>query len=200
MNKKENSNLLYCNTEQELETRSEENNPMIVSGYIAKWNTPTKIREFTEQIKQGAFTKSLENRDIVALYNHDKSKVLGRLSNGTLQLREDDVGLYADIYLDENQSSHRDLYSSIKRGDIKGCSFGFIKQNSRIRMENRMSNLVDVDLREVTITAFPQYTDTVISARSEMYEEMYDEVQKDFMKKELEDAILRIEEVKKNYE
>ena len=200
MSKNEINGLMYCNTEQELETRSEDNNSMIISGYIAKWDSPTQIRQFTEQVKRGAFTKSLEKRDIVALYNHDKSKVLGRLSNGTLKLREDDVGLYADIYLDENQSSHRDLYSSIKRGDIKGCSFGFVRGTSKTKMENRMMSLVDVDLREVTITAFPAYTDTVISARSEMYEEIYEEINRDYMKKELGDAISRIEEVKKNYE
>lgn len=59
-----------------------------------------------------------------ALYNHDPNYVLGRTSAGTLTLREDEKGLYFDVRAPDTQWG-RDLYASVKRGDVNQCSFGF---------------------------------------------------------------------------
>src|SRR3546814_12849922 len=65
-----------------------------LSGYIAKFNSPTTIGSFTEVIRPGAFRSSLQSGvDILALADHDASKVLGRTQSGTLTLTEDDAGL-----------------------------------------------------------------------------------------------------------
>jgi hypothetical protein len=53
---------------------------------------------FREIIRPGAFTQTLKDKDDVrALVDHDPSKILGRTTAGTLDLREDKKGLAVDI-------------------------------------------------------------------------------------------------------
>ena len=65
-----------------------------LSGYIARFDSEARIGTFTETIKPGAFRASITSgRDILALADHDESRVLGRTKSGTLELREDGDGL-----------------------------------------------------------------------------------------------------------
>jgi len=82
---------------------------------------------FRERFLPGAFTRSLasDKTDVRCYFNHDPSKILGRQSNGTLQLFDSPEGLNFRCQLDPKQQAHRDLHSSIKRGDINSCSFAF---------------------------------------------------------------------------
>ena len=61
-----------------------------LTGYAAVFGAETRVGDFIEKIKPGAFTRSLESgRDVLALADHDTSAVLGRTSSGTLALHED---------------------------------------------------------------------------------------------------------------
>ena len=52
---------------------------------------------FVEVIDAGAFDRTLsESPDVVALFNHDSSAVLGRTTSGTLKLHVNVLGLYFD--------------------------------------------------------------------------------------------------------
>ncbi len=76
----------------------------------------------------GAFRDSLASgRDVKALLNHDAKAIpLGRLQNGTLTLTDSDAGLDMRKYQsDKSISSHRDVYASVKRGDLSEMSFAF---------------------------------------------------------------------------
>lgn len=99
---------------------------------------------FREVIRPGAFTKTLaDGADVRALFNHDPSLILGRTKAGTLNLREDDTGLY--IELEPADTSYaRDLLESIKRGDIDQMSFAF-----RVIRDRWTYNENDLDLREL---------------------------------------------------
>jgi HK97 family phage prohead protease len=79
---------------------------------------------FRERIAPGCFTRALADKatDVRMLFNHSQNHVLGRQSNGTLQLFDTPEGLNFCCKLDPNQQAHRDLHSSIKRGDIYDCS------------------------------------------------------------------------------
>jgi phage head maturation protease len=66
----------------------------ILSGYCALFNTEALIAGmFRERIAPGAFADSLRADDIRICYNHDIDRVLGRVSAGTVRLREDARGL-----------------------------------------------------------------------------------------------------------
>lgn len=135
-------------------------------GYAARFGQPALIEGFTEIILPGAFKRSLAGpaaASIRAVYEHDDAALLGRVGAGTLRLSEDDVGLAFELDLPDT-SLGRDLSELVKRGDVAGCSFGFVPVKEDWQGELR--SLQDVDLHEITITANPAYTTTTVSVRS----------------------------------
>jgi HK97 family phage prohead protease len=116
-----------------------------------------------------AFKASLNRgNDVRALVDHDSSKLLGRTSNKTLRLEEDAKGLRVEIDMPDT-SYARDLLASVKRGDIRGMSFGFIvpKGGDRFASEGgkTIRELRNIDLHETTVTSIPAYGATSITVR-----------------------------------
>ena len=58
------------------------------------------------------------------LYNHNSDYILGRTTNGTAKVISDLNGLHFSANLPDT-SYPRDAKAVIKRGDVRGCSFGF---------------------------------------------------------------------------
>lgn len=134
-------------------------------GYAARFNEPTQLGGFSEIIKPGAFKRSLASDagpKIRAIYEHDSRSLLGRMGSGSLRLYEDAQGLAFEIDLPDTQLG-RDLPVLVERGDVAGCSFGFIAQGESWEGETR--HLTDVDLFEITITADPAYDTTTVQVR-----------------------------------
>ena len=148
-----------------------------LTGYAAKFNEESKpLRdwwgdEFVEVIVPGAFKNSLENNTIKALYNHNPDYVLGSTKSGTLRLEEDEIGLRFDLDLPNTQIAN-DLYESVKRGDIDGVSFGFkVKEDKWTEVKTdtgwkTIRTLREIDLIEISPTAFPAYEQTEVDCRS----------------------------------
>ncbi|MCS2609377.1 HK97 family phage prohead protease [Halomonas dongshanensis] len=134
-------------------------------GYAARFDAPTQLDGFSERIRPGAFTRTLASKDapnVRAIYEHDGRALLGRAGSGSLRLHEDDQGLAFELDLPDTQLG-RDVATLVKRGDVHGCSFGFIAQGESWEGETRV--LEDVDLLEVTITATPAYDTTSVQVR-----------------------------------
>ena len=138
-----------------------------LAGYIAKFDNPTHIGGFTEVIRRGAFAASLSaGRDILALADHDTSRVLGRTRSGTLTLAEDATGLAFALELPDTQAG-RDLAALAERGDLGGCSFAFTVPNGGDHWSGNTRELRSVDLDEVSIVqSRPAYPDTEVHLRS----------------------------------
>ena len=117
----------------------------------------------------GAFAESISTDDIVALFNHDVSAVLGRTRPGTLRLREDPQGLAYEVDVPDTQLA-RDLVTLIERGDIAGNSFRFqTLADEWERGENGepdIRTLVKVRLQDVSPVTFPAYPQTDVALRS----------------------------------
>ena len=150
-------------------TTREENDTRCIEGYFAVFNSNYEIAPgMSESVAPGAFSRSLSG-DIRALINHDTTLVLGRTKAHTLQLREDEHGLWGHIDINPNDADAMNLYERVKRGDVDGCSFGF-----EIRSEDTDISesgdvhwtIKDVELYEVSCCTFPAYGETNISARS----------------------------------
>lgn len=152
-----------------LEIRSaSEGEGRTAAGYAALFNVETDIGGYwKETIAPGAFSKSLQERDVVALHSHDTGRVVGRTGAGTLTLREDATGLAFSNDLPDT-SDGRDLAVQIERQDIPGMSFGFItrKQEWDETVEPPKRTILEADLYEITYTAFPAYPDTSVGLRS----------------------------------
>ena len=148
---------------------------MAIGGYAALFNSPShNLGGFIERIAPGAFTRSLqESPDVKALFNHDANMILGRTKSGTLSLSTDERGLKWRAVLDPNNSDHRNIHASIKRGDISDCSFAFTVQpggddwtdadGSDDVYANR--TLKDVNLLDVSAVTYPAYGGTSVDAR-----------------------------------
>ena len=96
-----------------------------LAGLAAVFNQPTEIGgSFIELIAPRAFRDVLTS-DVVCLFNHDASHVLGRTTNHTLRLEETDRGLAFACDINSEDAGALALYARIVRGDITGCSFSF---------------------------------------------------------------------------
>lgn len=153
---------------QPLEVRADQG-AMTLTGYAAVFGQATDLGPFREQIAPGAFSDTLRRSDVRALFNHDASKVLGRLSAGTLRLTEDATGLSAEIDLPDTTDG-RDVRELVRRGDVSGMSFGFSVPVGGDRWDFTddvpLRTITAVQLYEVSAVTFPAYEGTSIALRS----------------------------------
>lgn len=150
-------------------TTREDGESPIIEGYFAVFNSIYQITDYmTESIAPGAFSNTL-GEDVRALVNHNPTLVLGRTTAGTLELRQDDKGLWGRIKVNPNDRDAMNLYERVKRGDVDQCSFGFdiTDEEPAPKPDGSVHWLIKaVRLYEVSCVTFPAYEDTNITARS----------------------------------
>jgi HK97 family phage prohead protease len=158
----------------EFKTRSEGDDKYI-EGYFVVFNSIYEMWDgATESIAPGAFDSTLSD-DIRALVNHDSTLVLGRTAAHTLELTQDERGLFGRIKINPNDSDAMNLYARVQRGDVSQCSFGFdiLSEETDFRDDGSVHwTITDVKLYEVSCCTFPAYEATSINARKRDYEEL----------------------------
>lgn len=150
-----------------VEVRAAEGGKVTIGGYAVLFGSHTVIGDsYREVIARGAFAEAIKG-DVRALVDHDTGRVIGRTTAGTLRLAEDLTGLSVEIDLPDTTDG-RDLAALIERGDISGMSFGFnvTKQTWDETGDLPTRTIEAVNLREVSVVAFPAYPDTSIALRS----------------------------------
>ena len=139
-----------------------------VEGYASVFNSMSEdLGGFREIILPGAFKNAL-NDDIRALYNHDSNYLLARTASGTLEVKEDDKGLYYRFEM-PNTSYGNDLLELYKRGDLTQSSFGFtvdkdswrLEDGQHVRYIESVSSLFDV-----SAVVYPAYVQSSSGLRS----------------------------------
>lgn len=125
-----------------------------------------------ERIAEGAFASVLrKNPDVRCLFNHDSNYVLGRTSAGTLELDEDEVGLFYRCAVGDT-SYGRDLRTLLERGDVTQSSFAFrVARHGDTWEEDDDGNLVRTihqfsELYDVSPVTYPAYTTTDVGLAS----------------------------------
>lgn len=154
--------LSELRTEGEGDTRK-------VKGYAAVIDKLSEdLGGFREKVAAGAFTKTLQEADVRALFNHDANFVLGRRKSGTLSLAEDRNGLAFEATPPDTQWA-RDLMVSVDRGDIDQMSFAFRTIKDQWADQDKplaTRTLLEVQLLDVSIVTFPAYPQTTVAVRS----------------------------------
>ena len=147
----------------------EEGDTLTATGYAAVFESNSQnLGGFIERVQKGSFTKTLQEADVRALYNHEPDMLLGRTSAGTLRLEEDDHGLRYDIDLPATQLG-RDVAELLRRGDLNSSSFGFRTIGDEWTETSDgypMRRLTEVALRDVGPVTFPAYPAAAASLRS----------------------------------
>ena len=112
---------------ENMETRHAEDGGMVVEGYATTFNMPYRLcgdEKITvnEQIDRNAFAET-DMSDVIMQYDH-QGRVFARISNGTLQLTEDEHGLRIRADLSGTEIG-RQLFEEIRGGYTNKMSFGF---------------------------------------------------------------------------
>lgn len=154
----------------EVRVEGQDKEPKLV-GYAVRWDERSKPLPFIERFKKGAFANALANGgDVLALVDHDRSKVIGRRSNGTLELSEDDQGLRVVIRPNIETTYGRDVVAAVRRGDVSGMSVGFVATRDQWVPDaeaGQVREVLEAELREVSVASFPAYVGTNVQQRSE---------------------------------
>jgi uncharacterized protein len=160
----------------EIRETNDEDGKRTISGSI-KYNTDSnEMRDwwgdtFVEEIAEGAFDESLKIRNVVGLWSHVTSQVLGNTKSGTLRIENTKSELRFELDIPDTTIGN-DAWISIKRGDVDGISFGMKVTKDKWSSEDRESgkvykrSILNAELYEISPVAFPAYPSNEVSVRS----------------------------------
>lgn len=149
-----------------------------ITGYVNAVERDSKVlpremafdaaSDFVEQVGAGVFKRAISrNPNVKLFFNHCRE--IGSVSGGELELREDNIGLYADARISDIET-----VEAARRGELRGWSFGFSGAKSRwetISEKLCRRYLTEFDLFEVSIlTKEPAYVGTSVEVRGEAAE------------------------------
>lgn len=147
---------------------------MIIEGYPIVYNTYADLWGFREIIRPGATTEALKRSDEIVLWNHESGQPMARKSNGTLEVQEDEKGVFIRADVSKTRWG-RDGYEAIDNGITDKMSFAFDIANGGENWIQEEVAGVHIPVREITEfseiydyspVTFPAYNDTEIQARS----------------------------------
>lgn len=152
---------------------TERESEMLFSQQRGKW--------FKETMQKGVFQRSInKSTNIPLLLEHDWNRELANTANGTLELREDNIGLRFDATIDD-----ANLYEEIRSGKINSCSFGFkVNEQEYQEVNSRLEKryVKDITLLECSLVKNPAYVGSLVESRAledalKMDEQMTEESQ-----------------------
>lgn len=144
---------------------------LILSGRPVVYESPTQINDiggsYIEIITRGALDGA-DIGDVRLLVGHDASRIPLARTPRTMSLERDADGLTFRAQLPDTEAG-REAYQAVERGDIRGLSFAFTVPDggdeydpkTNTRRINRIAKVY-----ECTLTAFPAYESTTVSAES----------------------------------
>lgn len=141
--------LAAIEAKQDEEDQAEERK--VVEGYATTFDAPYVLYEdedlvFLEQVDAKAF-KNTDMNDVIMQYNHE-GRVFARQTNGTLEVKADDKGLFISADLGGTEIG-RELFEEIRGGYTNKMSFGF-KVDGEDWDEQRKDGEKDRVLRTIT--------------------------------------------------
>ena len=139
-----------------------------ITGYVnvtEKKSRPviTPRGKVIEEIEPRAFAEAINRAgNITVTVDHDKSHIYASTDDGTVTLKEDAIGLHADVLIKD-----KDLIELAKKGKIRGWSFGMY--NVKDSMEERADDLpirhikaLDLDHLTLVVKKSPIYSATYL--------------------------------------
>ncbi len=152
-----------------VESRSEDDNKMVLEGYAIVFDEETLIGDeengFIELIDKDAL-KEANMKDVPMKYNHDDSHlILARTRNKSLQLSVDEKGLKVRAELLDTESN-KDIYKMVQAGLLDKMSFAFTVGSQKIDRSGEIPKrtITGIDrLFDVSIVDLPAYDQTSIA-------------------------------------
>lgn len=144
-----------------------------ISGYVnatEKKSRPvvTPHGRVIEEIEPRAFQNALDRAENVAMTKDHGDSVLAETRAGTLRLYEDNIGLYADAVVTDEQT-----IEEARAGKIRGWSFGMrnVKDTVEARADGelplRKITGFDIDHITLVVKKTPIYSATSVEVRAQ---------------------------------
>jgi HK97 family phage prohead protease len=150
-----------------IELRELADQPPVIAGYAAVFDSPSFDMGFIETIDPAAFNRTLNAADVRGLGNHDVNWLLGRAKAGTLRLFVDDRGLGYEVTVNMADPDGVRAVEKVRRGDWDGSSFSFqtIRDQWTWDATPPQRRLLEVALIDVGPVTYPAYPDATANAR-----------------------------------
>lgn len=144
---------------------------LILSGRPVVYDTPTLIKDiggsYIEIVKRGALDNA-DLGDVRLLVGHDASKIPLARTPKTMSLKLDDLGLTFEAALPDTEAG-REAYQAVERGDLRGMSYAFTVPEGGDEYDPKTNTRTIKRIAKVyecSLTAFPAYESTYVSAES----------------------------------
>ena len=135
----------------------------LFSGYASVFDN---VDSYGDIVRKGAFVESIgewEARGKMPpiLWNHDPSDPIGIYT----KMQEDDKGLYVEgkLLIDDVPRA-KQTHALMKAGVIDGLSIGYRVKEYLYNVDEEVTDLIKLSLREVSIVTFPANPETRIEA------------------------------------
>lgn len=144
---------------------------LILSGRPVVYESATQINDiggsYIEIIKRGALDGT-DLSDVRLLVGHDASRIPLARTPRTMSLAVDADGLTFRAQLPDTEAG-KEAFEAVQRGDIRGLSFAFTVPDGGDEYDpttNTRTIKRIAKVYECTLTAFPAYESTYVSAES----------------------------------
>lgn len=135
----------------------------LFSGYASVFDN---VDSYGDIVRKGAFVESIgewesKGKMPPILWNHDPSDPIGIYT----KMQEDDKGLYVEgkLLIDDVPRA-RQTHALMKAGVIDGLSIGYRVKEYLYNVDEEVTDLIKLSLREVSIVTFPANPETRIEA------------------------------------
>lgn len=146
-----------------------------ISGYVnvtGKKSRPIVRPDGTrcvEEVEERTFQDAINRAgDVTVTVDHDKTHVYASTSDNTLTLKEDAIGLHADVLIKDET-----LINLAKEGKIRGWSFGMynvvdsMEQRAEGELPVRHIKKLDLDHLTLVVNKRPCYAATSVELRAD---------------------------------
>ena len=135
----------------------------LFSGYASVFDN---VDSYGDIVRKGAFVESISEWEAKGkmppiLWNHDPSDPIGVYT----KMQEDEKGLYVEgkLLIDDVPRA-RQTHALMKAGVIDGLSIGYRVKEYLYNVDEEVTDLIKLSLREVSIVTFPANPETRIEA------------------------------------
>jgi HK97 family phage prohead protease len=161
-------------TTSPLKVEAREDGPSRIEGFAARYYDGTPGTEYglwentVERIMPGAFDEASRSDGVMALFNHDPSKILGSTRSGSLKLEASGDGLFYSVTPPDTPTG-QEVLANVRSGDITGSSFGFRVTDEEWRSDGSLNirQIKGVELLDVSPVTYPAYGSTSAGVRAD---------------------------------
>ena len=147
--------------------------------------------DYFEEVAPDAIDERTDMSDVIFQFDHE-GMVFARMSNGTLNLSNDEHGLKVDVDLSKTNDA-RNMFENISSGMVREMSWAFTVDGQKYDKDTHTRKITHIkkiyDVSAVSIPANPNTE--IMAARSFIDGEIEKEI-KEFEKREAKKAKLRL--------